>query len=126
MFITAFGRNVSPEWVESELLQHPLFAQAIVLGEARPTNVAVAWLRRDADAAAMQRALDAVNAGLPDYARVDRVIRATRPFSAEDGLLTANGRPRRDAIAHTYADAIARAYGDSVSPASLSPQDLPA
>ncbi|TDK29528.1 AMP-binding protein [Luteimonas terrae] len=126
MFITAFGRNVSPEWVESELLQHPLFAQAIVLGEARPTNVAVAWLRRDADAAAMQRALDAVNAGLPDYARVDRVIRATRPFSAEDGLLTANGRPRRDAIAHTYADAIARAYGDSVSPASLYPQDLPA
>lgn len=37
MFITAFGRNVSPEWVESELLQHPLFAQAIVLGEARPS-----------------------------------------------------------------------------------------
>lgn len=28
VFITAFGRNVSPEWVESELLSHPDLAQA--------------------------------------------------------------------------------------------------
>lgn len=128
MFITAFGRNVSPEWVESELLQHSLFAQAIVLGEARPFNVAVAWLRRpDADAAAVQRALDAVNAGLPDYARITRVVRADRPFSAADGLLTDNGRPRRDAIAHAYADAIADAYGDApATPSSTAAQELPA
>ncbi|MBW8367389.1 MAG: AMP-binding protein, partial [Arenimonas sp.] len=45
VFITAFGRNVSPEWVESELLQHPAFAQALVWGEARPRNVAVVWPR---------------------------------------------------------------------------------
>ncbi|WP_394002107.1 AMP-binding protein [Luteimonas sp. WGS1318] len=128
MFITAFGRNVSPEWVESELLQHPLFTQAIVLGEARPFNVAVAWLHQpDADAATVQRALDAVNAGLPDYARVARVIRADRPFAAADGLLTDNGRPRRDAIAHAYADAIARVYDDaSVFPDSAPTQELPA
>ncbi|MBB5863202.1 long-subunit acyl-CoA synthetase (AMP-forming) [Xanthomonas arboricola] len=35
VFITAFGRNVSPEWVESELLQHPLLAQVVVWGEAQ-------------------------------------------------------------------------------------------
>lgn len=128
MFITAFGRNVSPEWVESELLQHAVFAQAVVLGEARPFNVAVVWLRQaGADAATVQRALDAVNAGLPDYARVARVIRATRPFAATDGLLTANGRPRRDAIAHAYADAIARAYHDvPVSPSPRATQGLTA
>ncbi|KPN20473.1 long-chain acyl-CoA synthetase [Xanthomonas sp. Mitacek01] len=128
MFITAYGRNVSPEWVESELLQHPLFAQAIVVGEARPCNVAIAWLRQpDADAAAVQRALDAVNAGLPDYARVARVIRAARPFAAADGLLTDNGRPRRDAIAHAYADHISRAYGDAPAPSlPTSTQELPA
>ncbi len=128
MFITAFGRNVSPEWVESELLQHPLFAQAIVLGEARPFNVAVAWLRQPgADNATVQCALAAINAGLPDYAHITRVIRADRPFSAADGLLTDNGRPRRDAIAHAYADAIARAYDDaSVSLDSAPTQELPA
>src|SRR3989338_3036856 len=36
IFITSFGRNVSPEWVESELTLHPAIAQAAVFGEARP------------------------------------------------------------------------------------------
>ena len=115
VFITAFGRNVSPEWVESELLQHPAFAQAVVWGEARPHNVAVVWPRRaDLSASALCAALDEVNAGLPDYARVAGVVLADAPFSAADGLLTANGRPRRDAIAQRYADAIARHYEPSL------------
>lgn len=99
VFITAFGRNVSPEWVESELLSHPDLAQALVWGEAQADNVAVLVPRRaDLDDAALARAVAAVNAGLPDYARVSRIVRAPAPFSASTGLLTANGRPRREAI----------------------------
>lgn len=124
VFITAFGRNVSPEWVESELLQHHALAQAVVSGEARPSNVAVVWPRRaDIDDAGIRRALDDVNAGLPDYARVNDFVRATRPFSVADGLLTANGRPRREAILALYADAIDRRYHDSLS---LSPHETTA
>ncbi len=41
IFITSFGRNVAPEWVERELTLHPAIAQAAVFGEARPWNVAV-------------------------------------------------------------------------------------
>ena len=116
VFITAFGRNVSPEWVESELLQHPAFAQAVVWGEARPHNVAVVYPRRAGlSVDALRAALDEVNAGLPDYARVADVVVADAPFSAADGLLTANGRPRRDAILHRYADAIARRYEPSLA-----------
>lgn len=115
VFITAFGRNVSPEWVESELLQHPAFAQALVWGEARPHNVAVVWPRRaGASEDDLRAALHEVNAGLPDYARVADVVVAQAPFSAADGLLTANGRPRRDAIVQRYADAIARRYDPSL------------
>jgi long-subunit acyl-CoA synthetase (AMP-forming) len=114
VFITAFGRNVSPEWVESELLQHPAFAQAVVWGEARAHNVAVVWPRRAGlGADALRAALDEVNAGLPDYAQVTDVVLADAPFSAADGLLTANGRPRREAILTRYADAIARSYEPS-------------
>lgn len=99
VFITAFGRNVSPEWVESELLSHPDLAQAVVWGEAQADNVAVLVPRRaDLDDAALARAVAQVNAGLPDYARVSRIVRAPAPFSASAGLLTSNGRPRRDAI----------------------------
>lgn len=99
VFITAFGRNVSPEWVESELLAHPEIAQAVVWGEARADNIALIVPRRaDIGQTQLQRALAQVNAGLPDYAQVARYVRIATPFSTADGLLTANGRPRRDAI----------------------------
>jgi long-subunit acyl-CoA synthetase (AMP-forming)/pyrroloquinoline quinone (PQQ) biosynthesis protein C len=107
LFITSFGRNVSPEWVESELTQHPAFAQAVVFGEARPQNVAVVWPRMpDADDAALRAALAEVNRALPDYAQVRDLVRAEAPFSLADGLLTANGRPRRDAILARYGAAV--------------------
>ena len=41
IFITSFGRNVSPEWVEAELTTAPAIAQAWVWGEGRPWNTAV-------------------------------------------------------------------------------------
>lgn len=111
VFITSFGRNVSPEWVESELLQHPAFAQAIVHGEAQPFNVAIVWPRRaDLDAAALLEGLNEVNRGLPDYAQVRDIVRADAPFSFADGLLTSNGRPRRDAILARYRAAVDARY----------------
>ncbi len=114
MFITAYGRNVAPDWVESEVLQHPLFAQAMVCGEARPHNIAVLWTRRpDADERAIRAALAEVNRGLPDYAQVADYVRAAAPFAHDNGLLTSNGRLRRDAIAQRYADAIERRYASA-------------
>ncbi len=114
VFITSFGRNVSPEWVESELLQHPAFAQAIVHGEARPFNVAIVWPRRaDLRDDALRAALRDVNRGLPDYAQVRDIVRADAPFSFADGLATSNGRPRRDAILARYRDAVDARYADA-------------
>lgn len=111
VFITAFGRNVSPEWVESELLSHPALAQAVVWGEAQADNVAVLVPRRgDMDDAALVRVLAEVNADLPDYARIARFVRAPLPFSAANGLLTSNGRPRRDAILSHYQAAVDECY----------------
>ena len=117
MFITSFGRNVSPEWVESELLQHPVFAQAVVHGEARPFNVAIVWPRGAAcDDMALLQALEEVNRGLPDYAQVRDIVRADAPFSFADGLLTSNGRPRRDAILARYRNAVDACYANSSGP----------
>jgi len=111
VFITSYGRNVNPEWVEAELVQHPLIAQAVVYGEARPSNAAVIVPRRaDISAAAIASALREVNAGLPDYARVEHVVCADAPFDMSNGQLTANGRPRRDAIWHIYGAAVSRLY----------------
>lgn len=107
-FVTAFGRNVNPEWVEAELAEQAPIAQAWVHGEALAANVAVIVPRRadctDADIAA---AVAAANATLPDYARVQRWLRADAPFTPANGLLTANGRLRRAALVERYLARIA-------------------
>jgi long-subunit acyl-CoA synthetase (AMP-forming) len=69
--ITSYGRNISPEWVESELVAGPLLQQARLFGDARPYCVALLCSR---DASTTDEEIDAwvntVNKGLPDYARV--------------------------------------------------------
>lgn len=110
MYITAWGRNVSPEWLESELAQHPLIAQAFVWGEGRVQGAAVLVPRRaDVSRGALERAVAEVNSGLPDYARMAAVLIADEPFSLANGLLTGNGRPRREALFQRYGDALAAA-----------------
>ena len=102
-FITAYGRNVNPEWVEAELVQQGPIAQAWVHGEALPENLAVLVPRRaDCSDAELEAAVAAANAGLPDYARAHRWLRAEAPFTPANGFLTANGRLRRAALAAHY------------------------
>jgi long-subunit acyl-CoA synthetase (AMP-forming) len=102
-FITAYGRNVNPEWVEAELVQQGAIAQAWVHGEARPENLAVLVPRRaDCSDVELEAAVAAANAGLPDYACAHRWLRAEAPFTLANGLLTANGRLRRAALAAHY------------------------
>jgi long-subunit acyl-CoA synthetase (AMP-forming) len=107
LLITSFGRNVSPEWVETALRGQPAVAQAVVFGDGQPALDAVLWPSRSGvDDAALQAAVDAANAGLPDYARVARWTRGRAAFDADTGLATANGRPRRAAIHAAHADAL--------------------
>lgn len=107
VLITAYGRNVSPEWVETALRSEPAITQAVVFGEAQPALSAVLWpLRPDATDAELQNAVDVANAVLPDYARVQRWVRARASFDAHSGLATANGRPQRTAIWQRHADAL--------------------
>lgn len=99
LLITSFGRNVSPEWVESVLLSQPDIAQAVVFGDAQPYLTALLVplsAQTDLDAAVRR-----VNEGLPAYARVG-VFHAIAPFSVAAGTLTGTGRPRREAIAKQY------------------------
>jgi long-subunit acyl-CoA synthetase (AMP-forming) len=99
VLITGFGRNISPEWIETELRSEALIAQAVVLGDGEPALGAVLWLTQNADDDAIQHAIAHVNERLPDYARIGPWLRANAEFSAASGLATANGRPQRDAIA---------------------------
>ncbi len=107
VLITAWGRNVSPEWVETALRGQRAIAQAVVFGDGAPALAAVLWpTARDADDAALHTAVAAANATLPDYARIARWTRGGAPFDAASGYATANGRPQRAAILAAHADAL--------------------
>ena len=103
VLITSFGRNVSPEWPEAELLAGGAIAQAAVFGEARPRLCAliVPAAAQVADAL-IEAQVRAANARLPDYARIGRWMRADAAFTPQNGLATANGRVRRAAVWQTY------------------------
>ncbi len=98
ILITSYGRNVSPEWVESVLLAQPEIAQAFVYGDAQPyLSALIVPTRIDAD---IEHAIERANAALPDYAQIHHTS-LTAPFTQQDGTLTGNGRLRRQNILET-------------------------
>ncbi|ODC03361.1 hypothetical protein BFW38_07165 [Terasakiispira papahanaumokuakeensis] len=129
IFITAYGRNVDPGWVESELTAEPEIAQAWVYGEACSSNTAIVVpnitvpnmtapnVHPSPDQAAISAqsstlgplkediasAIKRVNLRLPDYAHIHD-WRIAPPFTPENGLLTANGRLRRQPLTRHFAD----------------------
>jgi long-subunit acyl-CoA synthetase (AMP-forming) len=109
--ITSFGRNLSPEWVESELLAGLILDQAVVLGDDRPFCVALVAPRdtlcSDADIASW---INTVNLRLPDYARIGDWFRLPRALGVNDDLLTENGRLKRAEIEQTYRHVIDDMY----------------
>jgi long-subunit acyl-CoA synthetase (AMP-forming) len=114
LFINSYGRNLSPEWIESELAQEAAIGQAVVFGEARPSVVAlIVPAAPRVPAVAIAQALSRANARLPAYARVARYHVASERFSPANGLLTGNGRLRRERVLERYADTIQRLHADA-------------
>lgn len=104
--ITAFGRNVAPEWVESELLAQPEIRQAVVFGEAQVSlGALIVPLVPDMDEVSIAQAVARANLALPYYAQVKRwQVRA--PFDPAQGEVTNNGRPRRAVLLSRHSDFI--------------------
>ena len=103
VLITSYGRNVSPEWPEAELLAGSAIAQAAVFGEAKPRLCALLVPAAPGLAdEAIDEQVRAANARLPDYACIGAWLRADAPFTPQNGFATANGRPRRDALWQAY------------------------
>ena len=110
VFITSFGRNISPEWIEREIQAQPPIAQAVVYGESRPWNVAVIVPRKNATKTQIEDALHTVNRTLPDYARVARWLLADEAFTPQNKQYTMNGRPRREQIWNDYGERLNQLY----------------
>jgi len=111
LLISSFGRNINPEWVESEILSHPSITECIVLGDEKPYCIALLSTQNaENNDAALQQLIDISNARLPDYARVKRWHRLSDPLATQKELMTPNGRPRRQAIEAQYQHHIESLY----------------
>ena len=103
LLISSYGRNISPEWVECELLANPILAEVVVLGDAKPYCIALLTVHKPQIAdAEIGNWIEKVNQGLPDYAQVKRWHRLTEFLQNDDRLMTENGRPRRENISRTF------------------------
>lgn len=107
-FITSYGRNVHPEWVEAEFLQFPAVGQCLFYGEARDENLLLVWPRFPIDPATLKEMTSEVNEGLPDYARIHRVMIVEQPLSEE--FITGNGRLKRSEVIGRYRADIENQY----------------
>ena len=114
LIILGSGHNIAPEPIEDKILQQlPGAAQVVVVGNARGFLTALITGKVSAEKA--QAALDLVNKGLPHYknVRAFRIVEAA--FTIESGLLTANGKLKRDLIAERFRNEIDAMYGAAMT-----------
>jgi long-chain acyl-CoA synthetase len=109
LIILNSGHKIAPEPVEEKLLGMLPAAQHIVLvGNGR--GYLTALVTGAVDEAYVRAALDAVNPGLPHYKQLRGFTILRETFTIENGLLTVNGKLRRDAIAARFAAPIDEMY----------------
>jgi long-chain acyl-CoA synthetase len=109
LIILNSGHNIAPEPIEEKIVLHLAGAQqVVVVGNGR--GYLCALVTGGVDAKATQAALDLVNVDLPHYRQVRNFKIVPEAFTPESGLLTANGKLRRDAINARYKQEIETMY----------------
>jgi long-chain acyl-CoA synthetase len=110
LIILNSGHNVAPEPIEEKIGQLLRGAQqVVVVGNGRGNLCAL--ITGDVAASDAQKAIDVVNADLPHYRQVRNFTILSNLFIAGDGLVTGNGKLRRDAIDRRFSAEIAAMYG---------------
>ena len=98
LIILGSGHKISPEAIEDEIARNlPGAQQVVVVGNGRGYLSAIVTgpVKREQ----VQTALDAVNPLLPHYKQVRAFCVRPEAFSIENGMLTVNGKLKRDVIA---------------------------
>jgi long-chain acyl-CoA synthetase len=109
LIILNSGHNIAPEPIEEKIARLlPAAQQVVVVGNGR--GYLCALVAGPLEPAAVQATLDAVNPELPHYRQIRNFALIPEVFSPENGLLTANGKLRRDAINARYAAEIKAMY----------------
>jgi long-chain acyl-CoA synthetase len=96
LIVLGSGHKISPEAIEDEIVHQLPGAQVVIVGNGRGYLSAI--VTGDVSREQVQSALDAVNPKLPHYKQVRAFCVGKEPFSIDNGMLTANGKLKRDLI----------------------------
>ena len=113
LIILNSGHNVAPEPLEDALARAlPEAAQVVIVGNQRSFLAALVTAQpsNGLKAERVQAALDTANTGLPHYKTIRAFHIVPEPLTIENGMLTANGKLKRDAIAAHFAAEIERLF----------------
>jgi len=116
--ISSFGRNISPEWIETELLSTLIISHCLVAGDDQPHLGVLLSAPEQVGNGEIQNWISQVNDSLPDYARV----KTWQRLKAQDWkeLITANGRLRRQQALTKFNDRIVRLWNQSADVSAIS------
>ena len=110
LIILGSGHNIAPEPIEDKMMEQlPGASQAVVVGNGRGYLAALVTGKVTNDK--VEAAVAAVNSTVPHYKQVRAFHIVADPFTIEGGLLTANGKLKRDAIAEKFRIEIESMYG---------------
>ncbi len=112
IIVTAGGKNVAPQNLENELKSHQVISQALVVGDRKPYIAALVTvdaevangLSPDEIHAAVESAVDAVNADRSRFEQIKRFTILPRDFSLEHDEMTPTLKLRRKIILEHFAD----------------------
>ena len=109
LIVLGSGHKISPEPIESAILKIlPEAQQVVIVGNGRGYLSLI--VTGTVTAEHVQAALDALNPELPHYKQVRAFCVREEAFSIEGGMLTANGKLKREVIAATMKDEIENMY----------------
>jgi long-chain acyl-CoA synthetase len=109
LIILGSGHNIAPEPIEGKILHELQGAnQVVIVGNAR--GYLTALITGKVSSETTQAALDLVNPDLPHYKQVRAFHVIDEAFTIESGLLTANGKLKRDLIADRFRNEIDAMY----------------
>jgi long-chain acyl-CoA synthetase len=109
LIVLGSGHKIAPEMVEEEIArQLPGAQQVVIVGNGRGYLSAI--VTGIVTGEQVQAALDAVNPQLPHYKQVRAFCLRPEAFSIENGMLTANGKLKRDLIAARMKSEIEEMY----------------
>jgi long-chain acyl-CoA synthetase len=109
LLILSSGHNVAPEPIEEKLLATLPGAQQVVLvGHGRGYLTAI--VTGDVKNKIAATGIEALNAQMPHYKRIHHFHIEAQPFTIESGLLTANGKLRRNVITARFGEQIETMY----------------